>query len=547
VNQIMLGSKRCLGVDFGGSDIKIVELRKSGKSYEIVQAARIKPVDGDAAIALGHFLLETETYPGRVACSMPTNVCSVKVAELPRAKPDEIAKMVRFEAESQIPLPLSDVNWGFVAEGEAKSPTRHVVIASARTAMVDDTLTMTDSAHAYASTITVSALAAVEAIASQPDYGSDPTLIVDIGAEWTDFCAVEGQRLTGCRSVKVGSNDLTEAFIRDFRIDAEEAERMKRSRGANVNVKPATSKSETAESSVGLWVERIAEEVRRSVVSLSDNGKGPRPQRVILVGGIADIPGLSGALNGRTGIPVEIGDPWAGMRRSNVCVHNLRESPAAFAVATGLAKAGLNGTSVVNLMPRRLAEEKALRRRSAAAVSGLAVVAVVLLSLWLALLPGLQRQKAELRSLSTQVAHGRRDLSRSGPDFTSQAVFVTKAAKGIQSEDTSCLELLRKLSANLPRSIWLTEMSFENGKSVVLKGGSLSNSAVADAADSLTLLEIFKTVTLDYSNLTKGEGNQGYEFQLTCVLPSLKTGLSGPNVNSANKSGSGPKTGIIVQ
>jgi len=543
----MLGSKRCLGVDVGGSDIKIVELRKSGKTYEVVQAARIRPIDGDAAIALGHFLLETETYPTSVVCSIPTNVCSVKFAELPRAKPEETARMVRFEAESQIPLPLSDVNWGFVAEGRGKSPMRHVVIASTRTSVVEDTLRMMDSAHAYASTVAVGALAAVEAVTSERSGGPNPILVVDIGAEWMDLCVVEGRRLMGCRSAKVGSGHLTSAFAHDFGVDTEEAEKMKRSKGVNLDAKLVSSGGKSDESSVGLWVERVAEEVRRSVLPFTDNGSPLRPQRIVLVGGIADIPGLSEALSRRTGIPVEIGDPWAGMRRSDVCVHNLRESPAAFAVATGLARAGLDGARVINLMPRLLAEEKALRRKGAAAVSGLGLAAAVLLSVWLAGQPGLNRQKAELQSLTAQVTQSRLNLSRSGPDVTPQAVFVTKAAKSIQSEDTSCLELLRKLSANLPRSIWLTEMSFENGKSVVLKGGSLSNSAVADAVDSLTLLEVFNTVTLDYSNLTKGEGNQSYDFQLTCALPPLETGLSGPKTSGAGKSGAASKTGIIVQ
>ena len=63
-----------------------------------------------------------------------------------------------------------------------------------------------------------------------------------------------------------------------------------------------------------------------------------RAQRLILIGGVAGLPGIAEALARETGLTAEVGDPWAGMRLSDVCSRMLREPSAAFAVATGLAR-----------------------------------------------------------------------------------------------------------------------------------------------------------------------------------------------------------------
>ena len=158
----ILGPKTCLGIDIGVRDIRVVELRRTAGKPEVTQAARISiPESGDVSAALSGFLLDTETSPGRVVGSLPTHLCSVKLAQVPKAKPADLARMVRFEAESQIPLPLSDVVWDYSAECHNGDPMCHVVIGGARRSDVEQTLGALERANLSPDALMVSALAAL--------------------------------------------------------------------------------------------------------------------------------------------------------------------------------------------------------------------------------------------------------------------------------------------------------------------------------------------------------------------------------------------------
>lgn len=533
----ILGPKTCLGVDIGARDIRVVELRRDGGRLEVSQAARIAiPEGGGVSSALSEFLLDTETAAGQVVGSLPTQLCSVKLAQIPKAKPADMARMVRFEAESQIPLPLADLVWDYSAESRNGDPLSDVVIGGARRADVERVLGVLEGAGAPPDAIMISALAALGAV-SMPADG--PVLLAQVGAEWSDFCVTEGGRLLACRTVRLGSEELTQAFAQDLNADADEAAEIRKTRGFS----QLSALSRSGSSAVEGWAERLALEIRRSVVSMPSKEPDQRPQDVVIAGDLADVPGLVDDLTRRTGLRLTIGDPWVGMSVGTVAAHTLRDDPALFAVATGLAKAGLVGKPAVNLMPHHRAEERTRRRRELGRLLTLGGVAAVLLLMLLVGGPGLREDSAELSLLKSEVEIAQRDLQRAGPDLRASAGNVTQTVKMIESTGSCPLEILRQMSTVLPRSIWLSEFAFEYNKAVVIKGTALSNAAVADAVDVLNQLDLFKDVTLDFSNLAKN--SQTYEFQVTCSMPTQK-GIAGRTSVGKSRS-SGGKTGIVVQ
>ncbi|HUV04715.1 MAG TPA: type IV pilus assembly protein PilM [Armatimonadota bacterium] len=538
----MFQSKTCMGVDAAGKDIKVVELRKSGGMYEVVQAARVAVNGSDVSTALWHYLLETQTEPHRVVCALPAHACSIKFAKVPRAKPAELARMVRFEAESQIPLPLNEITWDFAVDGETPDEMCRVVMAGARRKLVEETIAAMEAARIELAAITVSSLAGVKSVVSASNLEGEPALVIDIGAEWTDLSVVEEGRAVASRSIELGGGSLRDAFALDFGVDAEEAERLKSTRGIGLApAAPAEGASDIP--AVERWIENMALEIRRSAISLIAGGAERRPQRAVLIGGSASVPGLCETLAGRTGLQVEIGDPWAGMSLSEVTCHTQRELPAAFAVATGLAMAGLDGADLINLMPHRRAGARVRRRNELAAVSALGVIALILLIALLAGRQSLHAKSAELRDQRAQVKEVRREIRTiAQPNLRTAATAVKQTMAEMERKDTSPIELLRSLSTSLPRSVWLSEFCLESNKSLILKGSSLSNSAIADAVDILTEMGASTSVDLDYSKLVEGKGCPTYEFQITCPLPQKKRSASLPG-----RARESARTGIVVR
>ncbi len=248
----ILGPKTCLGIDIGVKDIRVVELRRTAGKLEVTQAACISvPEDGDVSAALSDFLLDTETSPGRVVGSLPTHLCSVKLAQVPKAKPADLARMVRFEAESQIPLPLSDLVWDYSVDSETGDAMCHVVIGGVRKSDVEKTLGALERAKLSPDALMVSALAAVDGVVLPKD---EPVLVVQVGAEWADFCTVDGDQIISYRTARVGSDELTQAFTQDLSENAEDAREIRKTRGLS----PLSTLGAAECPAIEGWVEKLS-------------------------------------------------------------------------------------------------------------------------------------------------------------------------------------------------------------------------------------------------------------------------------------------------
>ncbi|MCL6630906.1 MAG: pilus assembly protein PilM, partial [Armatimonadetes bacterium] len=348
--------------------------------------------------------------------------------------------------------------------------------------------------------LTVASLAGVGAVMTSNRQRSGPLLIIDIGADWTDIAVVDDGRLIASRSVELAGKKLTEALARDLDVDLAEAEHLKISRGIGISMVTSDAGANQG-SSVEEWIEGISLEIRRSVVAVMASGLSEPLQTAILIGGNAQVPMLADTLGSRTGLRVEIGDPWEGMLLSDVASYTQQELSATFAVATGAALMGLDAVDFANLLPRNRVEMRQRKRREAATVLGLVAIIMVLLTMFISGQRSLSARSKQLHRVTSKINQVERELRSLPPNTATAAIAVRETIASIEREHTSPIELLRVLSVNLPRSIWLTEFSFDVQKSVVLKGNALSNSVVADTIDVLNELGIFESVDLDYSNI----------------------------------------------
>ncbi len=119
-------------------------------------------------------------------------------------------------------------------------------------------------------------------------------------------------------------------------------------------------------------------EMRRSALASRPDGHRS-VSTALLVGEGAAIPRLAGTLASTANLPVEIGEPWAGMSLNPTVTHN-QPNPAEFAVATGLAMSGFDRRGFINLMLRERVEQESKRRKGVARAAALAFVAAVLLA-----------------------------------------------------------------------------------------------------------------------------------------------------------------------
>ncbi len=130
---------------------------------------------------------------------------------------------------------------------------------------------------------------------------------------------------------------------------------------------------------------------------------------------------------------------------------------------------------------------------------------------------------AQIDALRARVKAARKHVTYTPARLRTATATIGDVLKEIKNKKNSPVEIMLQLSQGLPKSCWLSDFRFESGKSVVLRGNALSNSSVADAVYTLSNAGVFDSVSLEYSNLSRSDQAQVYDFQIKCALAANKS------------------------
>lgn len=384
-----------IGVDFGTSTVKVVELTKTKAGLGLVTYAIATQgnllVDGRTpdAVARTTLLLRAMfqragVSRGTVAAALPILSVFSTVLELPWMPERELDAAVKFAARSYVPSPLADVVLGWTRIGPPTDAARPVppptvtappLVAEAsplaagvgrwagtppealgnqegeaprapklrrpQTRKVQEvflTAAPRESVARYTAVferleVPLGALE-VESfpLARSLLRGeSRPVLLVDFGGRTTSYSVVDEGYLRINQALDVGGEALTEAIARKLALRTEDAERKKRTEG--VQGSEATAPAAAALRPVLSEMVGRGETVRR----LYERKRGRPLGKIVLIGGGARLPGLPGFWSSVTGLPTEVGNPWREITVPSPLTERLSVLGPAFAVAVGLA------------------------------------------------------------------------------------------------------------------------------------------------------------------------------------------------------------------
>lgn len=459
----MLNRQTALGVDIGDDTIRVVVLRAAGRAYEVV-AAGCRPVPPTEAPAevLAALLRELSVAPTRVAGALPASGCIIKTAELPPARPAELAQVARFEAETQFPLPLAEMAWQYTLS-PSPNGRQHAVIAGARRTLAEEGVAVLQQAGLTPHLLLPAPLAAAETVA----HPAGLHLLIIAGPLWSDLCLYHDEQFIACRSVRAGQPDDEE------------------------------------------WAERMAREARPWLAAAE------HPQAIVLLGDCA--PAAIRALAGTTGLSINAANPWEGMRDPGGQLTALAGTPAAFATALGLARAALSASPGLNLLPSQVLDGYRQRRGQLRVLAALGVLCVLLAPVALQGHQRYQQARTAHSALAAQVAQARHALPKA-PEAGVAAAQRTLSA--LEQPESRPLELLRLLSVKLPLRVTLASFAYDRGKgTVILKGRADKQTTIAAAMREINGLALVDQAVLDHATLVTEDDGKGYDFQITCQLP----------------------------
>ncbi len=340
-------SESVLGVDIGGSSIKVVQARRVKgtavlETYgeialgpygnaEVGQA--VSPSAEKVAEALKDVMLAANVTARAGGFSVPLSGSLINVITLPTKDKTALPTMIPIEARKYIPVPVSEVSldWFVIPEEESKflgpqgASEKHlgtdVLLVAIHNQVLEKFQTITKTAGILPRFYEVEAFSMGRA---SYEHTTAPVLIIDMGASSTRTYVIEFGIVDVSHTIGRGGQDLTLALAKSHGIPFTEAENAKRQKGLGP-------------SDVGSAVlEFVFSEARRIYLTYQRK-EGKAISQVVLVGGGAELQGVADIAARYFDASIAIGSPFNKVAAPAFIAPVLKSTGPSFASAVGLA------------------------------------------------------------------------------------------------------------------------------------------------------------------------------------------------------------------
>lgn len=391
-------NSRILALDIGASDLKLAEFRFHNESLELLNlVARpfgIEPGnDADPAplitATLRDVMREKRIKPGRVGLSVTAQSSFHRLVKLPPVKRDKIYQTVQFEAMQTVPFPINEVVWDYQLMGESENDM-DVMLVACKSDIIEKLTFAVEASGLDLQLVDLAPMAIYNAVRFNYGEMDGCTLIIDIGSRSTNLVFMEGNRLYSRTLPVVGAGHaITQQLMKEFKLSFADAEKLK---FKNASVAFGGSYEDYADKTLSLVskavrssMTRLHVEMERTITFYTSQQGGTRPTRVLLAGGTSAISRTDEFFREKMKVQVEHLNPFRNLvvgknispEALGLCAHAMGE-----VVGVALRQA-LPCPIEINLMPRKVAAEKAFRRKQP--VLALAGASLVLISIcwWL--------------------------------------------------------------------------------------------------------------------------------------------------------------------
>jgi len=341
---LISGVSDFFGLDIGTTAIRLVELKGSGPVKTLVRYASapvdIKASQSEAAVdqqklveAIRNLLTEANVTSRNVAVGIPSQKVFTTVVDIDRLPPDELAKTIRFQADSLIPTPLdeSKIDWAMIGDSPSDKSKVEVLLSSVPNSFIEKRLEMLESLGLNVIAFEPDNLAISRALLA-PDV-TVPQMVVDIGNTSTDLVIVMNGAPRLTRSIPTGSDAIVRAAMQNLNIDAAQAEQFVFKFGLSKD----KLEGQVHQAIIGT-VEMLMTEIDKSLKFFGARYTDSKIDRIVVTGGASTLPEFPLFLANKTRMNVEIGNCWRNVSFAANRQNELLAVSNHFGVAAGLAE-----------------------------------------------------------------------------------------------------------------------------------------------------------------------------------------------------------------
>lgn len=331
------------GLDIGTTAVRLVQLHNAGGQQALVKYAYV-PLESTLSLSeaqsdiqklaqtIKQLVDQARISTRDVAVGIPSSRVFTTVADVERLPAGELAKSIRYQADSLIPTPLAEskMDWALIGDSPADKAKQEILLTSVANKFVEDRLDMLEGIGLNVVAFEPDNLAMARALAL-PEASAQ--LLLDVGRRSTDLVVVMNGVPHLTRSIPTGVEAIVRAAIQNLSIDDKQAEQFV--------FKFGLSKDKLEGQvfhAISGTIDLLTSEVEKSIKFFQTRYNTSKIEKIIVTGGASIIPEFPLYLANKFNLNVEIGNAWRGVSFSRDRQNELLAISNQFGVAVGLAE-----------------------------------------------------------------------------------------------------------------------------------------------------------------------------------------------------------------
>ena len=317
--QLFYRDKLVFGFDIGRSSVKIMQIDQSGKEAVVTGYGTIGfdpsaiqkgvVVDPEAIIKAAHELIEKQMVgkitTRSVAVSLPNAFSFNRVLELPKMDRKDLKSAIELEAGQSIPLPLEDLYYDYEVTRELSADSQEVQLEASPRTIIDSYMGVFEALGLEVAVVE-SNIAAVTRMVIHAEAHDVTTLIVDFGSTACDLSIFDGDTIRITSTIDCSGDAITRLIGQKLGLSEQQAHSIKTRYGIEVSKKQAQILE-----AVGPELNKLTNEIRKVIRYFTERTSNKSTiGQIIVLGGGANLPGLSGYITDKTRLPARLCAPW---------------------------------------------------------------------------------------------------------------------------------------------------------------------------------------------------------------------------------------------
>jgi type IV pilus assembly protein PilM len=342
--SLLSGVSDFFGLDLGTTAIRIVQLRGGGPVKQLVKYA-YAPIDSKVAMSdanadqqkvvqvLRDLLAQARVTTRNVAVGIPSQRVFTTVFDIDHLSPNDLARTIRYQADSLIPTPLAEskIDWAVLGDSPKDKTKVEVLLTSVTNDFIEKRLDLLESIGLNVIAFEPDNLALVRGLVDPA--ATTAQMVLDIGYKSTDLVIVMNGAPRLTRSIPTGSEAIIHSAVQNLNIDEKQAEQFIFKFGLDKN----KLEGQIYQAIVGT-VDIIVSEIEKSIKFFQTRYAQSQIDRIIVTGGASTLPEFPLHLANKFGLNVEIGNAWRNISYTQDRQNELMTVSNNFSVAAGLAE-----------------------------------------------------------------------------------------------------------------------------------------------------------------------------------------------------------------